>query len=95
MQRLEVSGAVRPVYGSLGVRQLNIIGFPTHICYVYSDATQNVKINCRNQSSSGYTIHILPAISNQLVSANLPTQCAVPSCSCCVCLLHPLVNFIV
>jgi len=25
MQRLEVSGAVRPIYGSLGVRRLNNI----------------------------------------------------------------------
>ena len=27
MQRLEVSGAVRPIYGSLGVKRLNKIGF--------------------------------------------------------------------
>jgi len=25
MQRLEVSGAVRPIYGSLGVKQLNTL----------------------------------------------------------------------
>ena len=25
MQRLEVSGAVRPIYGSLGVKRLNIV----------------------------------------------------------------------
>jgi hypothetical protein len=27
MQRLEVSGAVRPIYGSLGVKRLNENGF--------------------------------------------------------------------
>ena len=27
MQRLEVSGAVRPIYGSLGVKRLNIQEF--------------------------------------------------------------------
>lgn len=63
---------------------LNIIGFPMHIYYVYADATPNATISCHNQSNSGYTIHILPAISNQLVPANLSTQCVVPSCSCVV-----------
>jgi len=39
MQRLEVSGAVRPTYGSLGVKRLNII----HINIMFP------KVNIPNQ----------------------------------------------
>jgi len=30
MQRLEVSGAVRPIYGSLGVRRLKLVYCPRY-----------------------------------------------------------------
>ena len=33
MQRLEVSGAVRPIYGSLGVKRLNTLGWYKHSWY--------------------------------------------------------------
>jgi len=46
MQRLEVSGAVRPLYGSLGVKGL-IINLMTHLYNLtaptYSAKTVNVK----------------------------------------------------
>ena len=38
MQRLEVSGAVRPIYGSLGVKRLMCIEYAAQEnspCYVY------------------------------------------------------------
>ena len=34
MQRLEVSGAVRPIYGSLGVKRLKTIYVHLLVCYL-------------------------------------------------------------
>jgi hypothetical protein len=31
MQRLEVSGAVRPIYGSLGVKRLNVSDYMAYV----------------------------------------------------------------
>ena len=33
MQRLEVSGAVRPIYGSLGVKRLMLLALPSGLLY--------------------------------------------------------------
>jgi len=56
MQRLEVSGAVRHIYGSLSVKRLMIIvavqilyGFHTEICKVTRElATSWFRLSCRN-----------------------------------------------
>jgi len=40
MQRLEVSGAVRPIYGSLGVKRLNIFGRIRNIACKWNKETQ-------------------------------------------------------
>ena len=42
MQRLEISGAVRPIYGSLGVKQLM---FP-HLCLVCDSFAYCVLYDC-------------------------------------------------
>ena len=42
MQRLEVSGAVRPIYGSLGVKRLSI----SRTSSAYTSATNVVKSTC-------------------------------------------------
>ena len=44
MQRLEVSGAVRPIYGSLGVKRLNI----TRIIH-YKSSLDSVVFRCSMQ----------------------------------------------
>jgi len=36
MQRLEVSGAVRPIYVSLGVKRLNILQYSCKFCFFMS-----------------------------------------------------------
>ena len=40
MQRLEVSSAVRPIYGSLGVKRLN-----KYYCWLYGTRLVKLKVN--------------------------------------------------
>ena len=45
MQRLEVSGAVRPIYGSLGVKRLTTVYFvnqPLHVSGIFAAHHQEV-----------------------------------------------------
>jgi len=42
MQRLEVSGAVRPIYGSLGVKRLNAVSQPKN--KLYSNVLKNTPL---------------------------------------------------
>ena len=46
MQRLEVSGAVRPIYGSLGVKRLRE--------FVIGTEAARIKISSENMSSISY-----------------------------------------
>ena len=50
MQRLEVSGAVRPIYGSLGVKRLTKRGSSTHAWFNVKQTFQSnhiqVSFNC-------------------------------------------------
>ena len=41
MQRLEVSGAVRPIYGSLGFKRLRADALSSSDCVVLNDMTVN------------------------------------------------------
>ena len=52
MQRLEVSGAVRPLYGSLGVKGLKFLAVPdtecplvTSLSHLFSRYVQKEKVN--------------------------------------------------
>ena len=44
MQRLEVSGAVRPIYGSLGVKRINCISFKIVPSWKYKLLPSSVKV---------------------------------------------------
>ena len=54
MQRLEVSGAVRPIYGSLGVKRLRMGGavrlLAPHVVYKNGFFQLVIALNCPNLS---------------------------------------------
>ena len=54
MQRLEVSGAVRPIYGSLGVKRLNKIQLDATVCsLIYFTAKSLYMFRVSPHPSSG------------------------------------------
>ena len=54
MQRLEVSGAVRPIYGSLGVKRLIIVqGDATQSSLFIILQVQSTCFGCQSHPSSG------------------------------------------
>ena len=57
MQRLEVSGAVRPIYGSLGVKRLRVMSKTLHNSADLGIQNNNFASHVTNFETQSLTLH--------------------------------------
>jgi len=70
MQRLEVSGAVRPIYGSLGVKRLSMCGAILLLPHLFMTYTRELLLTVKRQTCDISCIYFR-TVASPLVTSSL------------------------